>query len=584
MLRRFSIAALALSALTSAAHAQADACASATAVTNGTFTGNTTSFTSDGGSICQPTSRDAWYKYVAPANPVLVQLDTCGSVMDTVLSIHSGCPGMNNNMLNCDDDGAGCGTGARIRFFPAANSTTYIRVCGISNSFGAYTLHVQELVGPPDIHVANISEVQQTGRLGSEVAILTDSPICNIGLSPLDWSGTPIGTAPKNIMNMYRLKDNRLTQIGASWAKHSNNTSQDDWCGFGCAAWTNTQKLGPGCSDTYEVSINNRPLKYAPRAEINPWTGAFDQSTSFINGLIPANDDVERRLRILDADLNPATNAGAIYFSETRATSFQDANHMDSLAHRRVNISGSPGGTWTTALTGATINGHILQSWTGASTVTIPQTPVDDGRCIVGVKATLISPGVYRFEYAVYNHDMNRAVRSFTVPVGSATTITNIGSFAPRHIGEPGNSNAWTSARTGNDLTWQTNAHEATLNSNPIRWGMLYNFWFDATIAAPVASTVTLGMYFPGAPATQSGTLLAPWAPPVACPADLDNGSGNGTPDGGVDISDLLYFLNQFEAGSSNADLDNGSGTGTPDGGVDISDLLYFLVRFEAGC
>ena len=32
------------------------------------------------------------------------------------------------------------------------------------------------------------------------------------------------------------------------------------------------------------------------------------------------------------------------------------------------------------------------------------------------------------------------------------------------------------------------------------------------------------------------------------------------------------------------ADLDNGSGDGIPDGGVDINDLLYFLLRFEAGC
>jgi hypothetical protein len=69
-----------------------------------------------------------------------------------------------------------------------------------------------------------------------------------------------------------------------------------------------------------------------------------------------------------------------------------------------------------------------------------------------------------------------------------------------------------------------------------------------------------------------------------ACRADLDNGSTTGTPDGGVDISDLLYFLARFEAGDVQADLDNGSGTGTSDGGVDISDLLFFLVRFEAGC
>lgn len=32
------------------------------------------------------------------------------------------------------------------------------------------------------------------------------------------------------------------------------------------------------------------------------------------------------------------------------------------------------------------------------------------------------------------------------------------------------------------------------------------------------------------------------------------------------------------------ADIDDGSGTGTRDGGVDVNDLIYFLTRFEAGC
>jgi len=66
------------------------------------------------------------------------------------------------------------------------------------------------------------------------------------------------------------------------------------------------------------------------------------------------------------------------------------------------------------------------------------------------------------------------------------------------------------------------------------------------------------------------------------CPADL-SGAG-GTPDGAVDINDLLYFLVGFEAGSLNVDLDNGSGLGTPDSAVDINDLLFFLARFEGGC
>lgn len=83
----------------------------------------------------------------------------------------------------------------------------------------------------------------------------------------------------------------------------------------------------------------------------------------------------------------------------------------------------------------------------------------------------------------------------------------------------------------------------------------------------------------------QVPVLTVNFTPPVVpCPADLDNGSGTGTPNGTVDINDLLYFLAQFEAGSANVDLDNGSVTGTPDGGVDINDLLYFLVRFENGC
>ena len=71
---------------------------------------------------------------------------------------------------------------------------------------------------------------------------------------------------------------------------------------------------------------------------------------------------------------------------------------------------------------------------------------------------------------------------------------------------------------------------------------------------------------------------------PPPCVADVDDGSGVGTPDGGVTIDDLLYYLQIFEAGALAADVDDGSGTGTRDGGVTIDDLLYYLIRFEGGC
>lgn len=70
----------------------------------------------------------------------------------------------------------------------------------------------------------------------------------------------------------------------------------------------------------------------------------------------------------------------------------------------------------------------------------------------------------------------------------------------------------------------------------------------------------------------------------LTCPADMDDGTGAGLPDGAVEINDLLFFLAEYEAGGIAADLDNGSGTGVPDGGVEINDLLYFLAHYEVGC
>lgn len=77
--------------------------------------------------------------------------------------------------------------------------------------------------------------------------------------------------------------------------------------------------------------------------------------------------------------------------------------------------------------------------------------------------------------------------------------------------------------------------------------------------------------------------------PSEDCPADVagDNSDNNGQPDpdGGVDIVDLLHFLDRFEQGDAIvADVDDGSGQGRRDGGVDINDLLFFLHHFELGC
>jgi hypothetical protein len=65
----------------------------------------------DGSTSCTSTNGDAWYQFTAPCNGILA-LTTCGSSdlggtdagIDTVLSVHTGCPGTSSNEIACNDD------------------------------------------------------------------------------------------------------------------------------------------------------------------------------------------------------------------------------------------------------------------------------------------------------------------------------------------------------------------------------------------------------------------------------------------------------------------------------------------------
>jgi Metallo-peptidase family M12 len=93
---------------------------------------------------------------------------------------------------------------------------------------------------------------------------------------------------------------------------------------------------------------------------------------------------------------------------------------------------------------------------------------------------------------------------------------------------------------------------------------------------------IRIGGYFGN---VGSGVLHITDAPAPTCPANIDDGSGTGTPDAGVDISDLIYFLTCFADGNLCADLDDdGADPQLPNGGVDVNDLIFFLTHFEAGC
>ncbi len=132
------------------ARAQSNSCAGATVIGEGTFMGTTSGATNDGSANCgsSSTAPDVWYR-ITPAANCQLRLNTCGSSYDTVLSVHTGCPGTSANQLGCNDDDPinQCGLDSRLSIPATAGISYYIRIAGFAGASGAFVLNVA--CGPP---------------------------------------------------------------------------------------------------------------------------------------------------------------------------------------------------------------------------------------------------------------------------------------------------------------------------------------------------------------------------------------------------------------------------------------------------
>ncbi|HNB60878.1 MAG TPA: proprotein convertase P-domain-containing protein [Phycisphaerales bacterium] len=115
-----------------------DDCAEAIAVGSTTTTsGSQVNCNTDGLSSCSNGGfRDVWYSFT-PAITGIYRLSTCGSGGDTILSVHSACPGTVQNQLACNDDnGPACvATNASLDFSFVAGQTYKVRVASYYQSF-----------------------------------------------------------------------------------------------------------------------------------------------------------------------------------------------------------------------------------------------------------------------------------------------------------------------------------------------------------------------------------------------------------------------------------------------------------------
>lgn len=553
--------------------AQSDSCATATVVPAGDYTGNTASATNDGSASCgeSGSSADVWYRFTA-ASVSRLTVETCGSGYDTVVSLHSACPGTSSNELACSDDT--CGVGSRVRADLSAGQSVLIRIAGWQGQTGAFNLHVASgpiPEGGADAYIGELAEMRQFGREGDVIGCGIDTPLCNAGDEPLDWFANPDPRHPIAVFNFYRRSASRLEQIGQSWAKHGFGAAQQDVCGFGCIPHPNSTRLGAGCSDTYDAGTNAAFNFLGPRSEINPWTGTYLFEGSYLDEHSgDPHDSIDHRLQIHDADL-AAIGPEITYICEVYIVCHDDVDHLNSVAWEAVDLSGAPGDDWTFDVSAAqTQIGPAINSWTGASQVAIPPQPVDDGRCFLSWKTTANGNGTWHYEYALLNLDMDRGVQALKINMPASVTLTNIGFHAVEAHGE-GLSNApWTATRDAGGLTWATQTFGQNPLANALRWGTMYNYWFDAGIA-PGTGSATLDIFKPGTPTSLSATGVQ--TPGGSCVGDLNG-------DGVVDLADLATLLAHFGAGGAtgaDGDLDG-------DQDVDLADLAQLLSAFGTTC
>jgi hypothetical protein len=383
----------------------------------------------------------------------------------------------------------------------------------------------------PDVIVGDLSGLAQfDNAVGTQVGLAVQTVSCNHGQVDLDWFKLPDNDHPVIPQNLYRMSggtDNteRFEEIGQSSVKHAFFANSQDFCAFGCNGVNGTH-LGSGCSDPYSASLNSGGTAHSlgSRAWINPFTGSFPRGDS----PTPPNDhtghvhtDVSHRLLVGINDLSTTLNPGATYFVEAQYVTPHEyawcqanpgqCNMYNNASYRQFSVTGtSP--PFSFSAVGSTVQMQpAIEAWPGATINQIQPDPGNDGIGLLGCKVTNPSAGVWHYEYAVYNQNLDRAIQSFSVPLGAGVNVSNIGFHAPpQHPGWANDgtqnnagysSTPWTPTQTTNSLTWATQTSAQNQNANAIRWGTLYNFRFDAD-QPPQTASATVGFFKTGSPIT----------------------------------------------------------------------------------
>ena len=422
------------------------------------------------------------------------------------------------------------------------------------------------MVPGPDVIVGDLTGLAQFGtNSGTQVGLAVGTDSCNFGTVDLNWFANPSNDHPVIPQNLYRMSggamnDERFEQIGQSSVKHGFTALTNNICNLGCNGVGGT-RLGSGCSDPYSASLNSGP-NLGSRAWINPFSGAYprnDSATPNNNHTGHTHTGPSHRILTEINDLNTALNIGATYYAESQyitpheyawcQTNPTQCNMYNNVSYRKYSVTGTTS-PFSFSPAAATVRTKAaIAAWTGATQVEFKPDNGNDGVGTIAYKVTNPSPGVWHYEYAVYNQNLDRAIQSFGVPLAAGVTLTNIGFHAPPQqpgwafdgtTGNTGFSSApWTQTQTAGAMTWSSETLTQNPNANAIRWGTMYNFRFDSN-RPPQTTNATVGFYKTGAPITVQ--VQAPGgltAPTVSISGRVTSSRGQGVYTARVTITDL---------------------------------------------
>lgn len=367
----------------------------------------------------------------------------------------------------------------------------------------------------PDVTVFSLSDTTNYGVSGGIRGYAIGTRSCNIGDQPLNWcdntggcgAGTTDEDHPVIAQNIYRLKDGRFDQIGASWLKHGFVSTNSDTAGCLTGVCVDPplggNQLGVGCTDPYGSSLNgSRPL--GRKSEVNAATGEFP----FPPGGGGSTASVwNQRVAVAEADLSAALNPGALYYLEGHYVAPDDAtagNGLNNASYRRVTVEV---GTFTLQMAEATVREKsaievwpVVDSTVELINVDVPSTPVE--RFHVARKVTEVTPGeLWHYEYAVHNMNSNRAADRLVIDFFGNVTFTNVGFHdVNAHSNEPYDTTDWPGTTTATSLTWEAPLFVPAEDANAIRWATMYNFWFDADQPPTSIESHSLRLFEAGTP------------------------------------------------------------------------------------